>query len=128
MIKNLFAVWIYVKDLVESRNFYEKLIGFKFKFQDQDWVEYDLGQTTFALLQRPKSKGPVKPQKTHIMFQVVNIEACQQQLIDNKVKIIGSLRVEPYGKLLTFEDPNGHWLELFEPTKCGCCNHSSSVK
>ena len=32
----------------------------------------------------------------------------------NKVKIIQTKK-ERYGTLLTFEDPNGHWLELFEP-------------
>jgi len=35
-------------------------------------------------------------------------------LISLGVKLIGDIREEPYGKLLTFEDPDGHWLEFFE--------------
>lgn len=128
MIKSIFAVWLYVKDLSQSRNFYENILGLKFKFQDQAWVEYDLGQTTFAILQRPADKGPIKPQKTHIMFQVDNIANFKQILQQYSVKLISEIRNEPYGKLLTFEDPNGHWLELFEPAKCGCCKSNSSVK
>jgi len=37
-------------------------------------------------------------------------------LEQKKVKIIKK-REETYEKLITFEDPNGHWLELFEPAK-----------
>jgi metallothiol transferase len=124
MIKKIFAVWIYVKDLAISRDFYENVLNLKFKFQDKDWVEYDLGDTTFALLQRPPTKGMLKPQKTHIMFQVENIEFCLKQLTNHNVEIIGNIRHEPFGQLLTLVDPNGHWLELFAPTKCNCQNQT----
>ena len=32
----------------------------------------------------------------------------------SRVKLIGGVREESYGKLLTFEDLDGHWLEFFE--------------
>lgn len=114
-IKKIYAVWIYVKDLKESRQFYEQMLNLKVKLQENDWLEFNLGSTSFALLQRPKEKGLLKPQKTRIMFQVDSIQQVKEQLENHNVKIIGDVRNESYGKLLTFEDPNGHWLEVFEP-------------
>lgn len=113
-IKKVYAVWVYVRDLNESRRFYEEVIGLKFKLQEDDWIEFDLGDTSFGLLQRNKDEK-LEPQKTRIMFQTGDIEAMQKHLEENGVKTIGEIKNESYGKLLTFEDPNGHWLELFEP-------------
>lgn len=114
-ISKIYAVWVYVSDLAQSTNFYQSALSLRIKFQDNDWVEFDLGDTSFALLKRPGRRGPVKPQKTRIMFQTDDIEKAREKLQKQSVKIIGDIRHEPYGKLLTFEDPNGHWLELFEP-------------
>ena len=49
------------------------------------------------------------------MFEVNDIEEMRRHLVSLGVKLIGDIREEPYGKLLTFEDPDGHWLEFFEP-------------
>ena len=48
------------------------------------------------------------------MFEVNDIEEMRRHLVSLDVKLIGEIREEPYGKLLTFEDPDGHWLEFFE--------------
>jgi metallothiol transferase fosB len=115
-IRKIYACWVYVSDMAQSVRFYQD-IGFTVKFVEKDcaWVEFDLGETSFALLQRPEEKGKVQPRKTRIMFEVARIEEMQEHLISLGVKRIGSIRKEPYGKLLTFEDPDGHWLEFFEP-------------
>ena len=73
MIEKIYAVWVYVKNMEESRNFYEKVLGLKFKFQQENWLEFDLGNTSFALLKKSKEEDEVKPQKTRIMFQVDNL-------------------------------------------------------
>lgn len=48
------------------------------------------------------------------MFETNNIELVYKELKEKKVKMIGEIRTEPYGKLLTFEDPDGHWLEIYQ--------------
>ena len=48
------------------------------------------------------------------MFEVNDIEKMRRYLISLGVKLNGGIREEAYGKLLTFEDPDGHWLEFFE--------------
>ena len=116
-INQIYACCIYVSDLEKSIRFYQN-IGFELKFIDgKEWAEFDLGETAFALLQRPAEKGAVKPAKTRIMFEVNDIEKMQQHLVSLGVKLIGGVREEPYGKLQTFEDPDGHWLEFFENKK-----------
>ena len=115
MINKIYAVWIYVKDLEESTNFYKKFLELKVKFKQKNWTEFDLGDTSFALLKKSKDKNQeVKPQKTRIMFEVDDLNQAKKRIELGGIKII-NIREEEYGKLLTFEDPNGHWLELFEP-------------
>ena len=46
---------------------------------------------------------------------VSNIRAAKKNLEAGGVKIIGDIRDDSYGALLTLEDVNGHWLEFFEP-------------
>ncbi len=111
-IKKIYAVWVYVKNLEESRRFYEA-IGLTFKFQEGEWIEFDLGGTSFALLKRNEQEK-LQPQKMHIMFETNDIVATEKRLKEKRVKLIGTIRNESYGELLTFEDPNGHWLEFFE--------------
>lgn len=117
MIHKIYAKWVYVRNIEESKCFYEDVLGLRetFRSGDGQWVEFGLGDTAFAILQRPAEKGALKPEKTRVMFQVANIEDAKRKLETREVNIIGGIRKEEYGKLLTFEDPNGHWLELFEP-------------
>lgn len=112
-INKIYACWVYVSDLETSIHFYEE-IGFRVKYIEDGWVEFNLGETSFAILKRPESKGEVVPQKTRIMLETDDIEALYKDLTSKKVKFIGEIRNEPYGKLLTFEDPDGHWLEFFQ--------------
>ncbi|MBS9781026.1 MAG: VOC family protein [Gammaproteobacteria bacterium] len=112
----IYACWVYVSDLQKSIDFYTA-IGFTVKFIDNDWVEFNLGETSFAILQRPADKGKVTPEKTRIMFMVDDIESMYETLKQQNVTLIGNIRDESYGKLLTFADPDGHWLEFFQIKK-----------
>lgn len=114
MIKKIYAVWLYVSDIDKSLEFYKYKIGLEVKLRNEDWIEFDLGNTSFAILKRAEEKGAVIPQKTRIMFEVNDIDQCKMQLLNFRVTLVGDIRDESYGRLLTFEDPDGHWLELFE--------------
>ena len=111
--RKIYACWIYVSDLQKSKQFYQD-IGFELKLTDGDWIEFNFGETSFAILQRPAHKGDVIPSKTRIMFETDDIELVYEELKNKGVKTIGKIRTEPYGKLLTFEDPDGHWLEFYQ--------------
>ena len=109
----IYACWIYVSDLQKSKQFYQS-IGFEVKLTDGDWIEFDLGETSFAILKRSANKGDVIASKTRIMFETDDIELVYKELKNKGVKTIGVIRTEPYGKLLTFEDPDVHWLEFYQ--------------
>jgi len=113
-INKIYAVWLYVSDLTRSIEFYRDKVGLPIKFITEDsWVEFDLGEASFAILKRPEEKGRVVPQKTRIMFDVNNIEQIKTDFLESGINLIGDIRYEPYGKLLTIEDPDGHWLECY---------------
>lgn len=111
--RKIYACWIYVSDLQKSKQFYQDM-GFEVKLTDGDWIEFDLGETSFAILQRPAHKGDVITSKTRIMFETDDIELVYEELKNKEVKTIGEIRTESYGKLLTFEDPDGHRLEFYQ--------------
>ena len=96
-IKRIYACWIYVSDLQRSQEFYRN-IGFDIKVVDGDWIEFALGETSFAILKRPESKGEVVASKTRIMFEVEDIELARDELKSKNVKIIGNIREVPYGR------------------------------
>ena len=56
--RKIYACWIYVSDLQRSKQFYQD-IGFEIKLIDRDWIEFNFGETSFAILQRPAHKGDV---------------------------------------------------------------------
>ncbi len=115
--RKIYACWIYVSDLQKSKQFYQDM-GFEVKLTDGDWIEFDLGETSFAILKRPAHKGDVVASKTRLMFETDDIELVYEELKNRGVKTIGEIRTEPYGKLLTFEDPDGHWLEFYQRLPC----------
>ncbi len=45
-------------------------IGFDIKAIDGDWIEFDWGETSFAIQKRLESKGEVVASKTRVMFEV----------------------------------------------------------
>ena len=104
--KKIYACWIYVSDLQKSKQFYQD-IGFEVKLTDEDWIEINFGETSFAILQRPAHKGDVIASKTRIMFETDDIELVYEELKNKGVKTIGEIRTEPYGKLLTLKTPTG---------------------
>ena len=112
-VTKMYAAWVPVRSLQESRKFYEHSLGLTFKLQDEHWIEFDLHGTSLGLLHQEQ----VEPCKSHIMLQVDNLQQMHQELTKQGVRIVGKIRIEPYGKILTIEDPNGHWLELFQPSK-----------
>lgn len=113
-VQKIYAAWTYVSDVEKSKKFYRSVLGVEPRLVDGSWVEFVTGETVFAILERPKEKGAVEPRKLRIMLQVADISQAEQKLQELKVKIIQK-QVEPYGTLLTFQDPDGHWLEFYEP-------------
>jgi metallothiol transferase len=113
LVQKIYAVWTYVSDIEKSKSFYQAVLGVEPRLENNGWVEFNTGETAFALLERPKDKGAAEPRKLRVMLQVADIEQAEQRLRQLGVEVIGK-KVEEYGILLTFVDPDGHWLEFYE--------------
>lgn len=112
--KRTYAIWIYVSDLERSKIFYQDKIGLNPKFQHEDRIEFDSGTTSFGIMQRSPEKRKISPGKTGIVFETKDIKRFHNGAIDRGIKLIGRIRNEDRGCFLTFEDPDGHWLDIFQ--------------
>lgn len=110
----IYAVWVYTSNLERSVDFYRNKVGLSVRALSGDRADFDLGVTSFAVLRRPPDKGPVFPSKTRIMFGTDDLKSLQEKLAGQGVTFIGGIREEADGCLLTFEDPDGHWLEVYQ--------------
>ncbi len=48
------------------------------------------------------------------MFETDDIQAFYEHIHGRGVGCIGHIRKEEYGYLLTLEDPDGHWFEVYQ--------------
>lgn len=78
-IKRIYACWIYVSDLQRSQEFYRN-IGFDIKVVDGDWIEFALGETSFAILKRRRAKVKSLRVKQGLCLRVEDNELARDEL------------------------------------------------
>ena len=106
------------QNLERALTFYRDVLGFKLLVQNEEWVEFEVGGQRLALRQ-VDSMSP-RPESSHpngamIWLEASPIEKDITTLKNNKVIFINELKVFSYGKTITFEDPDGNLLGLYEP-------------
>ena len=112
MISKLHVSYIVVNNLEESKVFYQEVLGFKIKKEEEKYVEFE---NNFAIVEKSEGFYKVEPTDTHIMFQVNNIEECYKVLQEKKVDFRLEPLEKPFGKIAAFIDPNGHVIEIIQP-------------
>src|SRR5215204_334561 len=112
-------LFVYVRDLGESRAFYESTLGLQVIEEDKDCVKFDGGQVILAL-NRAADYGIDLPKgqdtSTDIVFLVDDLEAMRTALEQRGVSFLPTCWYQP-GGIADFYDPDGHWLTLYEPSK-----------
>jgi len=95
-------------------------MGLKARFTDRAWVEYALGETSFAvhamekgMKRTPQHKGARSAAIIH--FQTTNIKKTYQELSSRGVRFIQPPTEMPYGWIARFKDPDGNMYSLFTP-------------
>lgn len=110
---------VYVRDLAESREFYEKLLGLRVIESDDDSVKFDTGQVVLCL-HRASDYGITlasqRDDSSDTVFLVDDIAAVRAAL-EKRGVVFARSRTYEIGAVVDFYDPNGHRLMLYQPSE-----------
>jgi catechol 2,3-dioxygenase-like lactoylglutathione lyase family enzyme len=112
-------LFLYVKDLAASRDFYEDALGLRVIEEDSDSVKYDAGEIILGLNKAEDygiTLSTPPDHSTDIVFLVDDIDAMRAALEERGVVFSATSRYE-VGAIADFYDPDGHWFTLYEPSE-----------
>ena len=112
-------LFLYVKDLAVSRDFYEHALGLRVIEEDSDSVKYDAGEIILCLNKADAygiTLSTPPDHSTDIVFLVDDIDGMRAALEERGVVFSGTSRYE-VGAIADFYDPDGHWFTLYEPSE-----------
>ena len=99
----------YIEKAIE---FYTKL-GLKLLFHiPNQWAEFQLGEVKIGLYQIDETLPERRP---GIVFEVDDVQHMYDEL-QNEVAFIGKPVEKPHGIMVSFKDPGGNILDLYQPT------------
>jgi catechol 2,3-dioxygenase-like lactoylglutathione lyase family enzyme len=124
-IKYQDAYPVYIsKDIVKSRDFYTKNLGFELAFESSFFIllttagepSYRIGFLSEAHPSSPPSTPALKASAgVFLTLQVRDAKAMYDQLLKARVKITYTLTVEPWGqRRFGLTDPNGMYVDIVE--------------
>jgi|GEM_PF-1524078 len=110
---------LYVNDLEESREFYERQLGLRVIEADESSAKYDTGLVMLCL-NRASDYGVTltgrRDDSSDVVFLVDDINAARESLEARGVTFIRR-RTYEIGLVTDFYDPNGHRLMIYEPSE-----------
>jgi catechol 2,3-dioxygenase-like lactoylglutathione lyase family enzyme len=110
------SIMLGVRDLKASLEFYRDKLGLKVKMQEAQLALLDAGPITLGLSLGHVRLAPQVNGATEIVFQVENVRAARQGLIERGVAFMNEPRqVTPTEWAVHFRDPDEHLLSIFGP-------------
>jgi lactoylglutathione lyase len=118
MFQKIAFIHYCTKNLERSLKFYKDILGLKLLVQNEEWVEFEVGDQRLAL--RQVDLKPAQPEGSHpngamIWLEASPIEKSIAFLEEYNINFINKLDNYSYGKTATFADPDGNLLGLYEP-------------
>jgi catechol 2,3-dioxygenase-like lactoylglutathione lyase family enzyme len=120
--KQVFAVTLFVDDLVETERFYHEVFGMPLVHKDDESVAYRFPNLVVNLLAASSARelvapAPVGPAGTAarmlLTLQVDDVDAFAAHLRTVGVRILSGPLDRPWGpRTVTIADPSGHCWEL----------------
>ena len=106
-----------VSEMARSRNFYENVLGLAVtsNFRDE-WLEYDLGDSTFAITTMdmghvPGAKGAI------VGFETADVDGFVKLLKDRAVPFVVEPFSTPVCRLAVISDPDGNHITIHQRHK-----------
>jgi predicted enzyme related to lactoylglutathione lyase len=106
MIKSIACTAYPITDMALSRTFYEKGLGLRISrnFRDE-WVEYDLGEATFAIAILEMGHVP-GAKRAVIAFEVTDLDGFVKTLKNNAVTFVAETFSTPVCRMAVIQDPD----------------------
>jgi lactoylglutathione lyase len=104
-----------VSDIGRSVAFYRDVLGLALRSRaGEDWAEFDVAGTTVALHGTREGHAPPQGGAT-VVFEVDDLEGEMNALRGKNVTFDGEVAEVPgYGRFVSFRDPDGNILQIFE--------------
>lgn len=108
MIMELSFVAYYVRDVPRARKFYGEVLGLRpGEWFNDAWIEFDLGNTTFALDGTGEELGIAPGTSTGAAFETDDIHAMRQRLVDAGAQVTEVYEFPPCWAFFA-NDPEGN--------------------
>ena len=110
---NSIAFTVYpVTDMKRARNFYEQTLGLKLSEDfGGKWVEYDLGEGTFAITNMMEDCKPGGAGAS-IAFEVDDMDECVKKLKAANVQFKMDVFATPVCRIAVINDPDGNAINI----------------
>ena len=129
-------VILLVNDLEKSQDFYTK-IGCKQKFALKNhWIELSLGEIKIGLC---PTKNEIQNFRTGLVLETNDLMSTYQDWQDAGIEFINEPKTALHGIMISFKDPSGNIIDLYQPTpekvldlakkvkvEDGCCKKEDS--
>lgn len=109
-IQNAYYV---TSELSAAAAFYRDALGLKLKFQDgEKWAQFDAGGGNFSLSSPEEAAAGAVG--AVVVFEVTEMEAMAAKISAAGGAVLGRRDMGSHGRTLTFRDPAGNVVQLFE--------------
>ncbi|MFI5495996.1 VOC family protein [Actinoplanes sp. NPDC051859] len=109
----LMYVTLHVRDLAESRRYYEEILGLRALDPDATSVSYPVGHVLLTLQQATDEVPLGEPDRSLTLALLVDDVPATRAAIDERGAKIGPVQTSRAGTMAEFYDPDGHWLSLY---------------
>ncbi len=116
------AITLFVEDLDAARRFYGQVFGLPVKFEDDDSVVFDFGNTIINLPKTTAAVELIEPavvasretgSRLQFTIEVDDVDAMCAELAGRGVELLNGPMDRPWGvRTASFTDPGGHIWEI----------------
>ena len=112
-VKKLQNAYYVTRDMDRAVAFYRDALGLSLSFQDgAKWAQLKAGDVNFSL-SSPEEAAPGAAGAV-VIFEVDDLAASRAQIAAAGAEVLGERDMGSHGKALTFRDPDGNLVQLFQ--------------
>jgi predicted enzyme related to lactoylglutathione lyase len=112
-VKKLQNAYYVTRDMDRAVAFYRDVLGLKLSFQDgSKWAQMKAGDVNFSLASLEEAAEGA--QGATVIFEVDDIDAAVAALEAGGGAVLGHRDMGDHGRALTFRDPDGNLVQLFQ--------------